>query len=622
MKRCTWPFNTDRTTYLYQEPASTTAISSCMNEHAEYRNDPLMDEPEGLDLADYLGILRRRLWYIILPAVVIFAVAATVALLLPPTYRSVATILIEQQQIPQDLVRSTVTSYADQRVQIISQRVMTTANLSQVIEKYGLYRDERKTRSMQSLVNEMRPKVGLNMVDAKVVDPRSGGAKTATIAFNLSFESESPRKAQQVANELVSLFLNENLRKRQEAARETSAFLAGEADRLAEQITALETKVAQFKGEHGENLPEMQGVNAQFLQRVEDQLERNEMEARLLEERIVFLEAELARTPRYGASEAAGSRSDTPTQRLAQLEMEYLQLAARTKANHPDRIILEREIRALRQQTGGLTAADLEDMLATARSALAERRQDFADSHPDVKAARNAVASLEQQLADARAGGAAAVASQLPDNPAYARVQNQITAARSELDFLREKKMKLVQDLSTYEERLKQAPKIERDYRLLTRDYDNAIAKYREIKAKQLEAELGESLEAERKAERFILIEPPVVPGKPIKPNRLVIVFMGLMFGVGGGMGLAVLRELMSPGMYGTKAIAAVTGAPPLAVVPYIETAEEGKAKRWRRALMIASLILLLGLALAAVHWFVRPLDNAFYQVLQRLELL
>jgi len=581
-----------------------------------------MDEPEGLGLADYLAILRRRLWYLILPAVVIFCVVAAVALLLPPTYRSSATILIEQQQIPQDLVRSTVTSYADQRVQTISQRVMTTANLSKVIDKYDLYREERKSKSMQYLVEDMRRSVGLEMVAAKVVDPRSGSAKKATIAFTLSFESESARQAQQVANELVSLFLNENLRKRQEAARETSAFLSGEADRLAEQITALEAKVAQFKGEHGDNLPEMQQVNARFLQRVEDQLERNEMDARLLEERIVFLEAELARTPRYGDSEVAGTPSDTPTRRLAQLEMDYLQLAARTKANHPDRIILEREIRALRQQTGGLSVAELEEMLVKARGTLAERREEFADGHPDVKAALNAVASVEQQLADVRADGAAAVASQLPENPAYARVQNQITAARSELAFLRDKKAKLAQDLSTYEERLKQAPKIEREYRSLTRGYDNAVSKYREIKAKQLEAELGESLESERMAERFVLIEPPIVPGKPIKPNRLAILFMGAVFGVGGGLGSMVLREMASPGMHGSKAIAAVTGAVPMAVIPYIETAQEAKARRWRRALVIGGLILLTGLALAAVHWFVRPLDIAAYQVLQRLELL
>ena len=207
-----------------------------------------MEEPEGLGLADYLGILRRRIWYLIIPAILIFVVAAAVAAWMPATYRSTATILIEQQQIPQDLVRSTVTSYADQRVQTISQRVMTTANLSKIIEKYNLFADERKSQSMQTVVNRMRSNVKLEMVDAKVVDPRSGSAKQATIAFTLSFDSASPKQAQQVANEMVSLFLDENLRKRQEAARETSAFLQGEAERLAGQIADLEAKVARVQG--------------------------------------------------------------------------------------------------------------------------------------------------------------------------------------------------------------------------------------------------------------------------------------------------------------------------------------------------------------------------------------
>ena len=138
-----------------------------------------MDEQEGLGLTDYIAILRRRRWYLIVPAVVIFAVAVAVAMLMPATYRSEATILIEQQQIPQDLVRSTVTSYADQRVQIISQRVMTTANLSNVIEKYDLYAAERKQEPMSVVVEQLRQNIGLKMVSADVVDPRSGSAKKA-----------------------------------------------------------------------------------------------------------------------------------------------------------------------------------------------------------------------------------------------------------------------------------------------------------------------------------------------------------------------------------------------------------------------------------------------------------
>lgn len=143
---------------------------------------------------------------------------------LPSIYRSEATILIEQQEIPDDLVRSTVTSFAGERIQIISQRVMTTQNLSRIIEEYGLYKDDRKSKSMSILVEEMRERIDLEMISADVVDPRSGRPTTATIAFKIAFSGEEPRLTQKVTNDLVSLYLDENLKQRTAHAVETSSF--------------------------------------------------------------------------------------------------------------------------------------------------------------------------------------------------------------------------------------------------------------------------------------------------------------------------------------------------------------------------------------------------------------
>ena len=582
-----------------------------------------MDEQEGLGLTDYIAILRRRRWYLIVPAVVIFAVAVAVAMLMPATYRSEATILIEQQQIPQDLVRSTVTSYADQRVQIISQRVMTTANLSNVIEKYDLYAAERKQEPMSVVVEQLRQNIGLKMVSADVVDPRSGSAKKATIAFTLSFDNGSPQTAQRVVNELVSLFLDENLRKRREAAKEASSFLAGEAERLATQIADLEAKVARFKEEHGENLPEMQQVNTQFLQRTESQLDKVVQDRRLLDERILLIESELARTTQYGLSEGDGNRRVlTPRERLMQLELQYLELSARVKENHPDRIYLEREIKALRRESGGMNVNELTQVLERARAALAERREKLPDTHPDVESAAQTVAALEDQLAEMRSRGDDATASQLPENPAYTTLSTQLKTLRAEQKFLDERKLALAAELQEYEARVKDAPKIEREYRTLTRDYDNAVAKYREIKAKEMEAQLGESLEEERKAERFVLIEPAQVPVKPIKPNRLAILFLGFVFSMGGGLGAMILKEGTGNALYSAKSVAMLTGAPPLAAIPYIETAEEEDDRRRKRIVAIAAAAAMLLLAIGAVHFLVKPLDLAAYKALQRAGLI
>ena len=146
-----------------------------------------MEETEEIKgLGDYLTILGRRKKQLIIPAILILVASALLAFGLPSIYQSKATILIEQQEIPADLVRSTVTSYAGERIQMISQRVMTTDNLNKIIDSYGLYKDERKTTSISMLVEAMRKEINLEMISADVVDPRSGRLTTATIAFTLS----------------------------------------------------------------------------------------------------------------------------------------------------------------------------------------------------------------------------------------------------------------------------------------------------------------------------------------------------------------------------------------------------------------------------------------------------
>ena len=146
----------------------------------------------------------------------------------PPTYRAAATILIEQQEIPQDLVRSAISSFADERVQIISQRVMTTQNLMSLIDRYNLYPDIRESKPREVLLQKMRSDIALKMVSADVIDPRSGRPTQATIAFTVSYQNRSPDLTLKVANELTTLYLNENLTSRTQMAEQTTAFFAEE----------------------------------------------------------------------------------------------------------------------------------------------------------------------------------------------------------------------------------------------------------------------------------------------------------------------------------------------------------------------------------------------------------
>lgn len=167
-----------------------------------------MMEEQTKDLKDYLDAFRRRRTSILVTAACIFTVSVLVALLWPSVYRSAATILIEEQEVPPDLVRSTITSYATQRIQTINQRVMTRANLMLIVEKYDLYRSKRRHETTEEILERMRKDVKVEMINADVIDPRSGRPTPATIAFMLSYEGEIPGMTQKVASELTSLYLN------------------------------------------------------------------------------------------------------------------------------------------------------------------------------------------------------------------------------------------------------------------------------------------------------------------------------------------------------------------------------------------------------------------------------
>ncbi len=579
-------------------------------------------EEDVKGLGDYLAILGRRKKQMIGVALVILLASVALAFGLPSMYRSEATILIEQQEIPPDLVRSTVTSYAGERIQMISQRVMTTENLGKIIKDYGLYRKDRDKLSLTELVENMREEISLEMISADVVDPRSGRPTTATIAFKLSFSDRDPRIAQKVTNELVSLYLNENLKRRTRSAVETSSFLATEGRKLEQQVAELERKLAEFKERNVNNLPELQQLNIQLMEKAERELQSAEQQIRALEERKIYLQSELSQmSPTSDLYSADGKRVLSSEDRLQALRQEYITLSSRYSPTHPDVVKMRKEIDALEQETG--SGGDVNEYLRRIedlKAELATLRKRYSAKHPDVKKLKRAITTAEASLKKARAqqrSRKASVAVKQPDNPAYIQLRAQLQAANSELRSLQEARQKAKEKIADFEQRLLKSPQVEREYRGLARDYENAVARFQEVRAKQMEADLAESLERERKGERFSLIEPPQLPEKPDKPNRLAILFLGFVFSLAGGVGTVAVAESMSDAIRSSRDLMVVTGEPPLLVVPYIETPSDRRRRLFKRFLWLLFLLLLMAAVVAAFHYFYMPLDVA-WSVAQR----
>ena len=579
-------------------------------------------EQDVKTLHDYLAVVRRRKAQMLWAALVILVASLGVAFGLPSVYRSMGTILIEQQEIPPELVRSTVTSYADERIQVIGQRVMTSANLLAIVDKYGLYADDRKSDPTEVVLEAMRKDIKVEMVSAEVVDPRTGRPTQASIAFTVAYDNRSPQLAQRVANELVSLYLNENLKSRTQLAGDAARFLAEEGKRLSEQIAELEKKLAEFKEKHAGELPELTQLNLQLMDRTDREILEVERQISSLEERKILLQAQLAQVnPMEKLTAETGERILGPADRLKVLQSQYASLSGLYGPDHPDILRTRSEMRALEQQVGGGAdnTADLQRRIDGARADLAAARERYSAEHPDVKKAERSLASLEKELAQAGSRRASAKSTATPDNPAYIQLQGQLSAADTELKTQRAKRAELKLKLKEYETKLTLGPQVEREYKALTRDYETAVAKYQEMTAKGMQAQLAESLETERKGERFTLIEPPLLPEEPVKPNRLAIAFLGLVFSFAGGIGGAAVAESLDASVRGRQALAEIVGAPPLAAIPRIETLEDRRQRNRRRWLLLALVLAVLVLAIVVVHVFILPLDVAWFVALRRL---
>lgn len=571
-----------------------------------------------LDLGDYLSAFKRRRGMILLIAGAVFLLGLITALIWPPTYQSASTILIEEQEIPAELIQSTVTSYAAQRIQVISQRVMTRSNLLEIVDKYNLYESERKRQTTEEVLFDMREDIGIDMITAEVMDPRTGRPTAATIAFTVGFEGDDPELVQKVASELTTLYLNENLKTRTEKAEETYTFLTTEADRLREEIVRLEAQLAGFKEQHVNELPELRELNLQALERTDREIANIDTQLRSIEERKIYLQGQLALLDPYAGS---GDTYLSPAARLDALRTEYIRLASRYSADHPDVTSTKREIEALEKETGYIESeSDKRARLQTLEQELSVAKKTYTAEHPDVKRLQREIARVEEELRNPPATPAPTVATSGADNPAYVNLQSQYEATNSEARSLREQRTRLVAKLEEYEQRLLQTPKVEQEYRAIARDLESATVRYQSLNAKQMTAEVAQELEKERKGEKFTLIDPAILPEEPVSPNRPAIIFLSLVLALGAGVGSAAMAESMDSAVRGAKGLVSVLHTAPLAVIPYLANETDTSRERNRKLVIWGSVAAGIVVILLLIHFLVSPLDVLWFRALRKAD--
>ena len=440
-----------------------------------------MNNPEEakIELSDYWAIVTRRKRWLIVPFALVMGASCALAFLLPTVYRSEATILIQRQSIPGTLVESTVTMYVQEQIQLIKQRIASYDNLMGIAKTFDLYPGERRSNPA-SVVAKVAKSIDVKMVDVATTDPNQNGVRYATVAFIVAFEASTAETARVVTEKLAGSYLEEHKVGREQQAAEVSAFLEAEAERIKAEIGTLEKAQANFKQREKNQLPELRSMNLNLYEKTQQQIDESKEVSRGLQDKYDAAAAELSLTEPYkDVVNEAGKRVLSAADRLSFLTSEYLQASARYSPEHPDILRLSREIRVLAQQTGaGARVDELMSQLARLQEQLRQARQKYSDDHPEVIQLEKAVAALEKgfQAMLISPEGARPTATP-PDNPRYVALKTEMDATQSNLHAEVQRRASLEAKLAEYEARLYQTPLVERDFKSLSRDYDNALQK-------------------------------------------------------------------------------------------------------------------------------------------------
>jgi polysaccharide biosynthesis transport protein len=520
-----------------------------------------MDQNQSIDILSYVRALTRRIWTILIVFLVGSVLAAAVAYVLPPVYESTARILVESQQIPEDLAQATVRQSVAERLELIEQRLMTRQNLLNVVERNGLFTNTPGLTPTQ--------KVDL-IRDATTFEPLTVGearrGPALISAFNITYRANNAQLAARVANEFVTMVLEQNIASRSDRARETYEFFSQEVERLAGELLDLETQIARYKNEQGDALPD---------------------------------------SYQFRMSELAGLE-----QRQFERERRRLQLGEQRR-------MIEQ---FMRNGTGapGTPQSPEERQLADLRRALVQKRSILAESHPEIVALKANIGALEASLLPDPAAEAEPDEEAPATTLAAAQARSQIDLIDRELALIAEQQRADEARAIELRDSLGRTPQVEMALSAYQRRYANLQTRYDTVVHKLAEAETGQRLEVNRQAERFEVIEQAQVPNGPVAPNRLLIAGGGGVASLGLALAIALALELINPAIRTSADLQRRLQLHPVVAVPYIHTRGERRRQAVKWMIRIALVVGGLAALLWAVDQYVMPLQVLWSRLLDK----
>ena len=510
-------------------------------------------ETKSPNLEAYWVILRRRRWWLLLPFFLGWAIVFVSSWFLPAVYRSETLVLVERQRVPEQYVIPNVEVDLQERLQSMTQQIMSRTRLLRIIEEFQLYWEERLRLAPDQLVEQMRRDIRIELV-------RAPGRRRdhQLTAFKIAYSNRSPRLAQAVAGQLTSLFIEENLRARQQQSESTSTFLRTQLGEARKRLGEQEQRVREFKVRYLGQLPQQMQSNVQILSGLHGRIQAARTTLNQAEQQKLYLESLLAQ---YAAMQVGARQNKTESlgvppaleRELDRLKTRLPDLSARYTDRHPD-------VQNLKEQI-----AETEKLKQQIEAELAARSNESdAKAKPGVPAARSA---------------------ELRTVPPQMQIESQLRAKQLEVENWQREIKGLEARSEEYQAQLNLTPLREQQLAGLARDYEQSKKNYESLLAKKLQSELATNLEKRQQGEQFRILDPPSLPHKPHWPNRFRLSCIGLLAGILLGLGATAVAELKDDRIYSEEELTRLVPATVLVEIPPLLTKQELRKHRWRKGL-------------------------------------
>jgi len=569
-------------------------------------------------------IIRRRKKSFTTIFFLIFLAAFVTAIALPPIYKSEALIRIDDQEIPEGFVQPTMPDFVEQRIGKINQKVLSRPRLKEIAEDLNLYSSGNNQIEVSEVIEKFRENIHMETIVSEMQSKPGGKTLSFTLAFNLSYEGRDPETVQRVTDKLANLYIEEDIKRKENVMSATNDFLKAELERLKVDIDHQEKKISEFKQKHLRELPTEVRTNIQMIARLEREADKTNMQLRGLHEKKLYLESQLTNIEPLSPIVIEGDRISTnPNQRLKELNIQLTKMKSIYSEKHPDIKKIKREIQQLETQVQSSdNAVEKIKMLRHMENELVSLESELGPKHPDVIELKKKIAVLSKEANNLTTESAKMkISEEKPDNPLYINLMTQINAINVEIQAVKEDEQNIIKSIEEYQGRIEKAPNIEQELSSLTRDYEASKDKYQEILNKLMSTQVARNVEGMQRGERFIIASPAYLPTKPFKPNRFVILLVGFIIATGISFIIAAFQESMDDTIKTADELRQLTPAPVLASISYITSDREKNVRKLKKTIWFFIIIGFVGFCLYIANRYVIKLDYLWSTILERLKM-